>query len=351
MKLDWKSWAIGLAVAGVMAGCGSGGGSTEPTDGTAKPAEGSTAQGEAPKALKITLIAKSNDNPVFQAARMGAEAAAKEQGEKHKMTITIDWRTPDKEDGEVQAQRIGQAVAEGTNAIILSSSDAAKVTGAINDAVDKGVPVFCFDSDVPDSKRFGFYGADDIKAGKEVIDQLAKVTGSTGNVAILAGNQNAPNLQKRVQGVKDGLASYPNMKLVDVFYHNESPQDAAAEVQSAMKANPDINAWAMVGGWPLFTKTLLNDIDPAKVKIVAVDCLPAQMAYIDKGICPVLLAQPVFDWGKISVEKVVEKIVDKKDVPVVTEMSLIPVDKAGLKDWANKLKGWGFTDVDPKYLQ
>ena len=64
-----------------------------------------------------------------------------------------------------------------------------------------------FDSDAPDSKRFAFYGTNDADCGKQVMLELAKITNGTANVAILAGNQNAPNLQKRVQGVKDEAAA------------------------------------------------------------------------------------------------------------------------------------------------
>nr|HPK04160.1 substrate-binding domain-containing protein [Candidatus Sumerlaeota bacterium] len=95
---------------------------------------------ELPDAVTIAMIAKSSTNPVFLSARTGAEAAARELSERHGVTITIDWRTPPTEDGQVQAQRIAQAVNEGADAILISSSDAAKVTGAINDAVARGVP-------------------------------------------------------------------------------------------------------------------------------------------------------------------------------------------------------------------
>ena len=134
------------------------------------------------------------------------------------------------EDGQVQAQRIAQAVNDGADAILISCSDAGKVTGAINDAVARGVPVMTFDSDAPQSKRFAFYGVDDIKTGQAVMDELAKLMGGKGKVAILAGNQNAPNLQKRVEGVKDEAAKHPGIKIVGTFYHVETPQDAAAEV-------------------------------------------------------------------------------------------------------------------------
>lgn len=299
--------------------------------------------------LKITLIAKSSNNPVFLSARKGAEAAAKALS-KDGRTISIDWRTPNEEDGQEQARRIAAAVNDGTSAIILSASDAAKVLGAVNDAVDKGVPVFTFDSDVAGSKRFGFYGADDEAVGKQVMDELAKLAkpGEQLNVAILAGNQNAPNLQKRVKGVEDAAKAYKNVKITGVVNHVESPQDASAAVTREMNAKPEINAWAMVGGWPLFNTSLLS-LDPKRVKIVAVDALPAQLAYVDKGIAPVLLAQPVYDWGYKSVGFVVDKI-DGKTVAEVNKMELIRVDKAGLKKWGAQLRDWGFTGIDPKYL-
>ena len=56
----------------------------------------------------------------------------------------------------------------------------------------------------------------------------------------------------------------------------------------------------MIGGWPLFTKTLLTDLDPTKVKIVAVDALPAELPYVEKGLAPVLLAQPTYLWGYVG---------------------------------------------------
>lgn len=302
------------------------------------------------KSLKIAMIAKSSTNPVFLAAKTGAEAAAKEIKDKDGVDVQIVWLTPETEDGQVQAQRIAQAVNDGADAVLISCSDAAKVTGAIDDAVAKNVPVMTFDSDAPASKRFAFYGADDAEAGTLVMDELAKQIGEEGKIAILAGNQNAPNLQKRTKGVEEAAKKFPKIQIVGTFYHAETPQDASAKVLQVMQANPDIKGWAMIGGWPLFARSLL-DLDPSKVKIVAVDCLPAQLAYIDKGVAPVLFAQPTYEWGHTSVGLIYRKTVKGEAVEAVNKMSLVKVDKEGLHDWAKKLKDWGFTDVDPKYLQ
>jgi ribose transport system substrate-binding protein len=327
--------AIVLAAA---AACGGGGSQTPPAGQTAV------------RPLKIAMIAKASTNPVFLSARTGAEAAAKELTAKHNVPIEIAWLTPPAEDGQVQAQRIAQAVNEGASAVLISCSDAGKVTGAINDAVARGVPVMTFDSDAPESQRFAFYGVDDIKTGTLVMEELARQMGEAGSIAILAGNQNAPNLRKRVEGVKQAAAKYPKIKIVDTFYHIETPQDAAAEVIRVQNAYPQIQGWAMIGGWALFTQTLLTDLDPKKVKIVSVDGLPAELAYVEKGLAPVLLAQPTYLWGYESVKRIFDKVQLKQDVPTIIPMELVKVTKENLGTWARQLKAWGFTDVPESYL-
>jgi ribose transport system substrate-binding protein len=301
--------------------------------------------------VKIALIAKSSTNPVFLSARTGAEAAARELSQKHGVPIEIVWLTPPAEDGQVQAQRISQAVNEGATAILISCSDAGKVTGAINDAVGRGVPVMTFDSDAPESRRFAFYGVDDLKTGEAVMNELAAQMAERGAIAILAGNQNAPNLRRRVEGVRQAAAKYPNITIVGTFYHVETPQDAAAEVVRVQNAYPQIQGWAMIGGWPLFTQTLLSDLDPKKTKVVAVDALPAELAYVDRGLAPVLLAQPTYLWGHVSVQKIFEKVHLKQEVPTIIPMELVRVSKENLGTWARQLRDWGFTDVPDAYLK
>jgi ribose transport system substrate-binding protein len=301
--------------------------------------------------LKIAMIAKSSTNPVFLSARTGAEAAAKELSAKHGVPVEIVWLTPPQEDGQVQAQRIAQAVNEGAHAVLISCSDAGKVTGAINDAVARGVAVMTFDSDAAESRRFAFYGVDDLKTGESVLEELAKQMNGKGAVAILAGNQNAPNLRKRVEGVKQAAARHPGLTIVDTFYHVETPQDAAAEVVRVQNAYPQIRGWAMIGGWPLFTSTLLTDLDPARVKIVAVDALPAELAYVDKGLAPVLLAQPTYLWGYVSVQRIFDKVQLDQDVPEIIPMELTRVSKENLGTWARQLRDWGFADVPDAYLK
>ena len=302
------------------------------------------------KTFTIAMIAKSSTNPVFLSGRHGAEVAAAELTKQTGVNVRIDWETPPDEDATIQAQHIADAVNSGANAILLSASDANKLVGAVDEAVGRGVPVMTFDSDVPASKRFSFYGGDDALMGKQVMDELAKQMNGHGKIAILAGNQNAPNLQKRVAGVKEEAKKYPGITIVNTFYHAETPQDGAAEVMRAENAYPDIQGWAMIGGWALFTKALLTDLDPSKLKIVSVDALPAELPYVEKGLAPVLLAQPTYDWGYVSVKTIFDHLYLHKDVPAHVQMDLVRVSKDNLGDWARQLQTWGYDGVDPKYL-
>ncbi|HEX7048886.1 MAG TPA: substrate-binding domain-containing protein [Longimicrobiales bacterium] len=337
-SMMWLRGAAAAVCAATMVACGAGE--------RAGDAAGSGAGGT----FTIAMIAKSSTNPVFLSARTGAEAAAAELSKEHGITIRIDWLTPPSEDAQVQAQRIAQAVNSGANAILVSASDAGKITGAINTAVERGVPVMMFDSDAPDSKRFAFYGGDDMAMGRQVMAELAAQMDSVGRIAILSGNQNAPNLQRRVQGVLEEAKKYPGITIVNTFYTIATPPDAAAEVLRAQQAYPDIEGWAMVGGWALFTRALLTDLDPSKVKIVSIDALPAQLAYIEKGLTPVLLAQPTYLWGYQSVHTIIDHVYLKKEVPEHVQMELVRVSAENLGDWARQLQEWGFPNVDPKYL-
>ncbi|HLK92830.1 MAG TPA: substrate-binding domain-containing protein [Polyangia bacterium] len=324
-----------------------------PTSGAA-PAPTQSGPSPAPpaaKAIKIAMIAKSSTNPVFLSARRGAETAAKDLSAKISAPIEIVWLTPPEEDGQIQAQRIAQAVNEGANAILISCSDAGKVTGAIDDAVARGVPVMTFDSDAPKSKRFAFYGVDDRRIGEQVMEELGKQLDGKGKIAILAGNQNAPNLRRRVDGIKAEAAKSKGIQIVGTFYHNETPQDAAAEVIRVNNAYPGIKGWAMAGGWALYTKTLLSDLDPAKIKLVAVDALPPSLPYVEKGLAPVLLAQSSYLWGNVGVTKIIDKIFFKKDVPEIIPMDPVRVTSDNLGSWARQLRQWGFPDVPEEYLK
>jgi ribose transport system substrate-binding protein len=290
------------------------------------------------KSYTIGLVAKSQDNPVFIAAKAGAEAAAIEYGKKYGVEIKIDWQTPVSEDAQKQADLISALAARGAAGIAVSASDATKLKVAIDSAVDAGVPVVTFDSDVPTSKRFAYYGTDDFEAGAALAAEIAKSLDGKGTVAILAGNQNAPNLQARVRGVKETLAKKsPEVKVLNTYYHKETPQDAVKKIEEVQAGNPQITGWVFVGGWPLYTQNALDSLR-GKARVVSLDTLPPTLPYLKNGDVDVLLGQRYFGWGQESVRMLMENILEGKtpEKPLVNA----PLDRVS-KDNADEYgKNW-----------
>src|SRR5688572_6926652 len=167
----------------------------------------------------LGMVAKSQGNQFFEAARSGANDAARELGAKYGITIKIDWRTPNEEDAQKQADFVEQLVLGGVDGIIISCSDANKLTDAINRAVGQGIPVVTFSGDAPASNRMLSIGIDDFQCGERTFEELARLLGGQGVVAAIDGNPNAVNLQQRAAGFRAAAKKHPGIRLVDVFYH------------------------------------------------------------------------------------------------------------------------------------
>ncbi len=303
----------------------------------------------AAKSYEFGVIAKSQSNPVFQAARTGAIDAARDLSKKHGVDIKINWRTPTNEDAQLQAQYLEQLATQGVDGIAISCSDANVLTKAIDSAVDSGVPIVTFDSDAPKSKRFAYYGIDDVECGRKLMRELAAAMGDKGGkVAVLAGNQNAPNLQARVRGVREELAKLKGFELKEVYYHKETANDAAAKVQEVQTANPDVAGWAMVGGWPLFTKNALDGVYD-KAKVAAVDALPEQIEYVKAGQVQALVVQDCYGWGYQSVVMLFEKVHNNKTPEkVVNTFELKTVTKDNAEQYQDLWKKWLGSKDDKK---
>ncbi len=272
-------------------------------------ASGTTDVSSSETTYTIAVIAKSNSNPVFLAAKTGAVDAGKRLSESlDGVNIVIDWQTPPQEDAQLQAQYVEQLVATGVDGIAISVTDANTLNGVLRDAVDKGVVVVTFDSDAPDSGRMAYYGVDDKEAGKEVMRQLAKQLDGNGVVAVLTGNPAATNLNARVKGVEEEADNHAGITIKQVYsFMPETATEAVAKMQQVQIANPDITGWALVGGWPLYTDNALDGIYE-NAKIVSMDPLPLPLEYAMKGQVQVLVGQPYYGWGEKSVEMIIDKL-------------------------------------------
>src|SRR5438874_1562478 len=165
----------------------------------------------------FAIIPKMLDNPVFTLAQRGAEKAAREIG-----GITAECDGSRTGVAAEQAEVIRTMTQKRVAGMAISVIDPAAVRQYINEAVDQGIPVICFDSDCPDSKRRTFTAVDSKRLGTELAARLVEAVGGAtkmqGQVAILSGQASALNLQDRVAAARMELAKYPNVGILDTLF-------------------------------------------------------------------------------------------------------------------------------------
>ena len=248
-----------------------------------------------PRKLKFALIPKSLDIPVFNYANVGAQREAAAQGD-----VEVIYRGPDKPDELLQKQVLESFIQQKVDGIAISVLNAEILTSTIDKAVDAGIPVVTWDSDAPASKRFAFYGVDDFRSGQEMGKAAAELLKGKGTVAFLT-SLGANNLQRRLDGVKDALKGYPDIKVIETYDVKEDSVRCAELIASGSNRYPDLGAWISVGGWPVFTRNALVSVDSSKTKVISFDTISPALDLLREGKVQVLLGQKYFGWGSESV--------------------------------------------------
>lgn len=188
----------GCMVVGMLAGCGSNGGDTKTTDGDTK-TEGS---GDS-KGYHFEVVVKSFQSSYWQAAVQGINQACDELG------VTANTTGPNAEsDIADQINMLNNAINKNPDGIALAACDQNSVLGSLQSALDKKIPVVCFDSGVPDAPEGSVYATvvtDNEQAGgiaAEHIYEAIKDRIGNGQVRVGEVNQDATsaNISERGMG-------------------------------------------------------------------------------------------------------------------------------------------------------
>jgi ribose transport system substrate-binding protein len=162
------------------------------------------------KSEQYFLIATNIGLPYWQSAHAGFTRAAAEYG------VTEEMRGPDTFTPTVEVDEFRAAVARKPAGILVSVADPSLMGPEINKAIAAGIPVITIDSDAPDSERLYFIGTNNLEAGRLGGQRVAATLNGKGNVVFFT-MPGQPNLEERLKGYKDAFASYPGIKIVEVF--------------------------------------------------------------------------------------------------------------------------------------
>jgi LacI family transcriptional regulator len=168
----------------------------------------------------MVLAVVMPDNGFTRAARAGVDKACEELKD---FGVTVEVYVTKDFDFAEQISVINYLIGRKVSGIALRPiADNSLTKETIDKAVESGIPVVTFNSDVKDSKRLCFVGQDLIKAGRVAGNLMGKLLNGRGKVAIFAASLDLLALNQRIEGFKEVIvANYPRVEIVDIVETKE----------------------------------------------------------------------------------------------------------------------------------
>ncbi len=186
--------------------------------------------------LNIAFLPKQINNPYFDTAAKGGQAAATDLNGQFKQV------GPSTANAAAQVPFITTLTEQHVGAIVISGDDPNAVAPALKQAMSQGVKVVSYDADVaPDARNVFINQANSEQIGRSEVDLLAQQINSTGQIAVLSAASTAANQNTWIGFMKDELATkYPNMQLVKVVYGNDDDQTSFNDTLALLQQYPNL---------------------------------------------------------------------------------------------------------------
>lgn len=232
------------------------------------------------------LVVTNLKLPYWQAAQHGFMQEAVQ------WKVRADFVGPDTYDPQAELQEFRKAVEAKPSGILVAPADLGLLKDDIDKAVAAGIPVLTMDSDAPASKRLFFIGTNNYQAGFMGGQRLAKELHDKGNVAVFTmPEQN--NLQERLRGYRDALASHPEIKIAQVVDIKGDPRVAFDSASQLMGKDKDkINGFVCLEAQA--GKEVATVLDSNKITgkvVIAMDTDPDTLDWVKKGVIAATISQ------------------------------------------------------------
>jgi rhamnose ABC transporter rhamnose-binding protein len=226
MRTKWAALAAAAALAASCGGTGSGPAAEK------KEGEGG---GSANAGGPICVMPKLVGIPYFNAAKQGAEEAAKELG------VDLKYTGPTEGKAALQVEMIEQLTQQGCAAITVAANDPNALAPAMKKAKEAGIATGAWDADVAEDARDVFVNQATFEGiGQALVDVMARQTDEKGEFLVVTGSLTAPNQNAWLKEMRAHMkAKYPGMSIASVEPGEENLQKGLDLTKDYLRANPD----------------------------------------------------------------------------------------------------------------
>ena len=264
----------------------------------------------------LAIVVKGLDNPFFEQINLGCQEWMANNPDSEYTCLYTGPASSADEAGEVQI--VDDLLTSGVAAIAISPSNAPAMANRVR-AIAPDVPVMTVDADFLAEDRdirATYLGTDNYLMGVKMAEEAAKLKPEGGSVCLQLGNVAADNINARAQGFRDtaagaegvdrltGQNGWSEIEGCPVFT-NDQADLANQQMSDVFTANPDLDAFILIGGWAQFapqaytqvTDQVMDKLQSQELIIIAGDTLPPQTQAFREGRSHAQVGQRPFEMG------------------------------------------------------
>lgn len=298
----------------------------------------------------LAVVVKGLDNPFFTVMGQGcADWNAANPDSEYECLYTGPALSSD-EAGEVQI--VQDLISRGVAGIAISPSNAPAMANMLRAAAPT-MPIITVDADLLPADadlRKTYFGTNNYDMGVGMATELLKLKPEGGTVCLQLGNVAAANINERAAGFRDTVAGAKGTeRLADtngwteiegcpVFTNDDIPT-ANQQMADVFTANPDLDAFILVGGWAQFgpqayaqnTDLVKAKLDSKELVIIAGDTLPPQAQAFREGRSHFQIGQRPYQMGN-EAPGILISLINGETVedPKFTGLDLCTLEDAGI---------------------
>lgn len=188
--------------------------------------------------MRIALVVKALGIGFFEAAQKGAEEAATELG-----GVEIIYTGPTDTTAEGQIEVINSLIAQGVDAIAVSSNDTDALVPTLKKAMRRGITVISWDSGVAkEGRQVHLNPSSNPLIGNMIIKLAADHLPDGGQVALLSATTTSTNQNIWMDEMNKVMGNYPGIEVVATVYGDDLADKSYREAQGLMQSYPDLDA-------------------------------------------------------------------------------------------------------------
>jgi ribose transport system substrate-binding protein len=280
------------------------------------------------KNVQIAIVGKAQGGEYWVQVRSAAEAKAKAMKD-----VDFSYQGPRSErDTQGQISIVENLIQKKVDGIAISPVESKALGKVIKKAMDAGIKVVTIDSDSDAKDRLSYIGTDNVGAGREAGNALAKLLGSKkGEVAIMTGPIGAQNLRQRVQGFKEALKTSGLTVLKEQSDEGDKAR-AVSVAEGTLRAHPNVVAFfadTAIGG-PGVAQALKSAKKNGQVVLVAMDVTPALVKLLNDGTVHALIAQRPDKMGELGVTMLYDAATKGKKLSPLVDTGVEVVTKTNV---------------------